>query len=119
MAAKMRFENVVHLKRVNNHDASCDSFALDALAASRAAKLYWPHSSITAMKSCHNSNASSSSAPFQAAECDPRHIDDDSMSPNSLIDRPKAPKLKKRGRRAGKARDAPTTCSSGCTSIFE
>ena len=100
---------------VNNHDISCDSFVFDALAASSAAESYRPHSSNTDMKSCHNSNASSSSAPFQAAECDPRHIDDDSMSPNSLIDRPNAPKFKKRGRRAGKARDATANCSSACT----
>ena len=30
---------------------------------------------------------------------------------------PMAPKFKKRGRRAGKARDATANCSSGCTSI--
>ena len=77
------------------------------------------HSSNTDMKSCHNSNASSSPAPFVAAGRDPRHIDSDTLLHNSLFDGPQASKFKKRGRRAGKARDAPTTCSSGCTSIIE
>ena len=115
MAAKMRFENVVDVMRVNNHDASCDSFVLDAPATSSAAELYRPHSSNTDMKSCHNSNASSSPAPFMAAGRDPRHIDSDTLSPNSFFDGPQASKFKKRGRRAGKARDATANCSSACT----
>ena len=106
MAAKMR-------------ETVFNSFVLDALATSIAAKLYRPHSSNTDMKSCHNSNASSSPAPFVAAGRDPRHIDSDTLSPNSLLDRPKASKFKRRGRRAGKAPDATADCSSGCKSIIE
>ena len=102
MAAKMR-------------ETVFNSFVLDALAASSAAELYRPHSSNTDMKSCHNSNASSSPAPFVAAGRDPRHIDSDTLSPNSLFDGPQASKFKKRGRRAGKARDATANCSSACT----
>ena len=70
-------------------------------------------------KAFSNSLASSSSAPFLAAVVDPRLMDNDFKSPNSLIDRPMAPKFKKRGRRAGKARDATANCSSGCTSIIK
>ena len=117
MAAKMReavFENVVDVQCVNSQDVSCDSFVLDALAASSAAELYRSHSSNTDMKSCRNSNASSSSASFMTAEFEPRHIDSDTLSLNSLFDRPKASKFKKRGRRAGKARDATADCSSVC-----
>ena len=101
MAAKMR--------------ETVDSFVLDALGASSAAELHRPHSSNTDMKSCHNSNASSSSAPFVAAGRDPRHIDSDTLSRNSLSDGPQASKFKKRGRRAGKARVATANCSSACT----
>ena len=104
---------------VNSQDVSRDSFVLDALAASSAAGLYRPHSSNSDMKSCCNSNASSSSAPFKTAEFVPRHIDSDTLSPNSLFDGPHASKFKKRGRRAGKARDATADCSSGCKSIIE
>ena len=92
-----------------------NSFVLDALAASSAAELYRSHSSNTDMKSCHNSNAPSSSAPFVAAERDPRHTDSDTLSPNSFFDGPQASKFKKRGRKAGKARDATANCSSACT----
>ena len=108
-------KNVVDVQCVNNQDVSCDSFILDAPAASCAAELYRPHSSITDMKSCHNSDASSSSALFVAAGRDPRRIGFDASSPNSLFDRPKAPKFKKRGCRAGKARNATADGSSGCT----
>ena len=70
-------------------------------------------------QSPQNYNASSSSAPFLAAVPDSSLMDNDFKSPNSLIDRPMAPKFKKRGRRAGKARDATANCSSGCTSIIK
>ena len=61
-----------------------------------------------------NSDASSSSALFIAAGRDTRLQDNDIMSPNSLVERSSGPKFRKRGRRAGKARNATADSSSGC-----
>ena len=74
-----------------------------------------PHTDHLAEETLPNSNASSSSAPYLAAEQDSRLKDIDVTSPNSLADRPTAPKSKKRGRRAGRARSAAANWSSACT----
>ena len=74
---------------------------------------YEPRADLFAGEIPPNSNASSSSAPYSAAEQDPRLKDIDAKSPNSFLDRPTAPKSKKRGRRAGRARAA-TNCSNAC-----
>ena len=64
-------KNVVDVQCVNNQDVFCDGFVWDALAASTDAEFSRPYSSNTDMKSCHNSNASSSSAPFKAESASP------------------------------------------------
>ena len=72
------------------------------------------HTDHFAEETLPNSNASSSSAPYLAAGQDSRLKDIDVKSSNSLADGPTAPKSKKRGRRAGRARTAAANWSSAC-----